>query len=269
MKKVGLLAAIAALLCGFLIYLWMDSVEKRVSSSQPEPPKVETVTVITAAQDIPAYSVITSEQLTAVQYPADFVPENALRSIDGAAGMYTGGMIHAGEIIYSSSVVSFEEMNSPLSYTIPEGMRAMTISGTAVTGVAGRITKGDLVDILAYCNDPVLCTDRTIIEGKGDENNPEAARIYTSSEDHYFIDGLGISINLLEGIEVLAVGNVNEEEGVVYSTLTLALTPEQCIKLNLTEGRAILNVALRPRGDHSEGSGTICTLAEVLSEGGQ
>lgn len=264
MKKIGLLAAIAALLCGFLIYTWMSSVESRVSQPQAQPSVVETVSVVTAASDISPNKEIKAEQLKLVEFPADYAPENAARSIDEVKGLYSKRAIYAGELIYANTVMSFDELNAPLSYSIPDGMRAMTIPVSSVTGVGGYITQGDIIDLLAYYETEIYPTDISDAFGQEDDYVPEASRIYTDSGEHYFKES-DVSFRVLEGVEVLRVDTPYYENDGVYGTLTLLLTQEQYDRLNLVVNRSgiTLTAALRPRDDRSEGTGFIGTLSEV------
>lgn len=274
MKKIGLFAAIAALLCGFLIYTWMDSVEKRVTATEAPAPVVETVPVVTAVESIPPYTAIKTDQLTLTDFPADYVPETAVLSLDEVKGLYSNRTIYAGEILYTNAVTAKEKMEAPLSYRIPEGMRAMTIGVNSATGVAGYVTEGDVLDIYAYYKTEIHSTkEDPVTGGTGDGDSALVEtyiqtndRVLTSSGEHYFPDTAVVSINLLESVEVLAVDTPFYTEEGIYTSLTLALTPEQCVKLNLMEWRegVTLTLALRPRDDRSEGSGLICTLSEVI-----
>lgn len=258
MKKIGLFAAIAALLCGFLIYSWLNSVEKRVEDAQAEQ-KIETVGIITAAVDIPPYTSITQDMLSISSFPAEYVPANAAKSYDEVLGMSADGTIYTGEMILTTAISKPEQTGGPLSYYIPDGMRAMTISVNSVSGVAGYITKGDLIDVMVYYEaEPEK--EENEGEGEGKDNI-----IYTSFGTS-FDASAGINIALLEGVEVLEIDTPFYTKEGVYTSLTLALTTEQCTKLNLMQWRegATLSLALRARDDRSEGSGSISSLSEAL-----
>ena len=232
MKKMYLIAAIAALLCGFFVYRFFSEQQQPSVAAEPEPLAMETV--VMAATDIPALTEITAEMLTYSDYPADYVPEDAVRNMEDILGLQSDGRIKTGEILLGSKLGTPEEISATLSEEIPEGMRALTISTDTISGVAGYICKGDYVDLLMY------------VDGESTVYENEDGESYTVTES-------GSTKVLLEAVKVLAVGELNySTDNGVYSNLTFLLTPEQCEQIVAARNNGSIILTLRRTGDNGQ-----------------
>ena len=234
MKKILLFAAAAALLTGLLLFAWLGNLERQAAAPAAEPGP--TVTVYLTAEAIPACTPITRELVTAAEYPESLVPANAALDPAEIAGKVCAADLVPGQLLLTDMLGELGEEAPGLSYEIPAGMRALTVSVGSTTGAGGYILAGDRIDLL------MTCTPETA-EG-------EAAEART-----------GV---LLENVLVLALGEIGFESG-LYDSLTLALTPEECLTavaaLNGTEA-SVLTAVLRARGDESPAPETWVTLAE-------
>lgn len=228
MKKIYIIAAIAAILSGTLLYLYLN---KKEADSVPEGPVL--VRVLTVSEEIPAFTGLTAEKLAFTELPEEYVPENAVRKVSDALGKVSDGVLYPGEIILSPMIGTEKEKARSMSYAIPEGMRAMTVEVDNAAGVAGYISAGDFIDLLLY-----------VSPKPAEDENSEDVPAYT------YICG--------DDLEVLAAGDVTFEDGTVYTSLTLALTPEQCREVyaaqsmcNYDGSGCGLNALLRRHGDDS------------------
>lgn len=143
--RVKIIAIIAAVVTAALAFYYIRGVEES---------KPEEMTVIEAAQQIPAGTLIQQEMLKTVQiYASDLLP-NAATSADQIVGKYAASEIYPDEQIPLSraSDESASSSAKSFSYKIPEGMRTVTISIDPTTSVAGMLQVGDHVDILATYN---------------------------------------------------------------------------------------------------------------------
>ena len=253
MKKITLLAVLAAILFGILLYGYLDSLEKKVTETEAESVVLpETVPVVVAAADIPPFTDITDEMLTMKEFPVNVVPETAARSFEQVVGLQSGGIVVKDTMLFPSAVGTAEEVGASLSYTIPKGMRAMTVIIDYDTGVGGYLTEGDRVDLLQFMN-----TSGSIREK---EENPDGEETTEKTLD-FLITGNGEKREvtssavciLLENIEILKIGEkgFNPDTDGMYSTVTLALTPEQTLDLMNAQNRddCSFGIALRSRGD--------------------
>jgi Flp pilus assembly protein CpaB len=83
MKKVVLLALIAAICAGALLYVYLGKLE------QQKQVQIVYENVVVAAEDIPAYTSITAEMLTLKQVPEGTAHQLAARAVSDAAGFVT------------------------------------------------------------------------------------------------------------------------------------------------------------------------------------
>lgn len=199
MKKIYIAAAIAAIISGALLYFYLTK-QEAANTAQNE---TSTVRLITVSEEVPAYTPLTAAKLVYTELPEEYVPSGAVMKLSEVLGKVSDGSLYPGEILLSSMIGTEKEKAGSLSYTVPEGMRAMTVEVDNASGVAGYIVPGDHIDLLLYVSEEPA-------ENEGSEDIP--AYTYICGDD----------------IEVLAVGDVTFEEGGVYASLTLALTPDQC-----------------------------------------
>ena len=260
MKKLILFALIAALLCGVFMYIYLNKVESRVAEAEKEH-IIPTEKVLVAARDIPAYTVITEEMLIYKEYPQGYVPEAAARDPEEVINKQADGMIAAGEMVFKTIIGTAEELGSSLSYRVPEGMRAMSISVSVDQGVAGHLTAGDLVDIMQVI----------VIENKDEEDNAEQNEADQENTEDKKDEVSEIAYRtsvLLGGVKLLATGSSNYtgEDGSLYGNVTLALTPEQCAKLFTAEvlPNSSLYLTLRRRDSEEQSWNNILEFDENM-----
>ena len=249
MKKVSLLAVIAAILCGVLLYLYTNGMAKRVESATALAKKnPELATVVVAVQDIPPFTPIQEEMVTLKDFPLSYVDSMAATDLNQVIGLQSNGTIYTGEMIFANAVTSAEESDSSLSYRIPDGMRAMTINVSISQGVGGYLTVGDYVDVIEC-----FTTDQaeTIFTDKGKQVNIAPATVADIAA---------------EGVEILALGSngYTGEDGDIYGTVTLQLSPEQCFAITAASGMgASFTLTLRQRGANSHEYDGTATYTEL------
>ena len=231
MKKIYLISALAAVLCGFLVFKYVGSVNTELDRLK-EAQKPETMTVVTAAEDIPPFTEITEEMLVLTQFPKAYAHEFAAQSKADVLGRLSNGTIVKGEVILTNNIGSLSEITSNLSGDVPDGKRAMTISVSIDSGVGGYITKGDFVDVIAYISSD---TDAFIQTGDGRMKVPAS-----------------VTKVIVQNAEVLRTGDrLYSEEEALYTSLTLALSPLECEKVFAASQTGSLYAVLRQTNDSS------------------
>ena len=126
--------------CAFLVYRVVGA---RVASSKP----VLTTKVVAAATDIKLGTVLSATDLTTVEIQGT-VPKGALVDPKAVIGRGVIADIYQGEPILESRLAS-SGSGGGMAATIPTGMRALAVRVDQVVGVAGFVTPGMRVDILA------------------------------------------------------------------------------------------------------------------------
>jgi pilus assembly protein CpaB len=184
--------------------------------------------VVTAFQDIPANTTITSAMLQLKPYPTEARNNFEILDVKDAVGKISPLEIKKGEVLLSNRLVKPGESSDRLSYVVPEGFRAMSIPVTEVTGVANMIKKDDRVDVI------------TVVPAEGDINYPYAAMV-------------------LQDIQVLAVDSnfttadpATLEKASVPTTVTLAVDSQSALRLKVALQETNVSLTLRPATDRNQ-----------------
>lgn len=221
MKKIIVLAICFALLTGLLTYAYLQELKR--------PEEVSYEEAVVAVADIPPYTAITAEMVAVKKLPEGAAHPKAARAVSEVEGLVTESMILSDEQILPEKLKVKGKSESGLSYVIPEGYRAYTISVDETTGVAWFLRRGDIVDVFADLADA-----------------PFAEK--TESNGH-------VSILLVEGCELAAVGTATEavqEDERFYASVTLLVTPEDAQRLTYAISEGKIHLALRGVNDRSE-----------------
>ena len=197
---------------------------------------VPTADVYVARQPLPIGTVLEQRMLDRQPWPEHLVLPEFIKAGEGAPkidGMVTRTPFQVREPIIMSKLANPEDP-SFLAASLPKGMRAVTISSDAVSGVAGFIFPGDRVDILINH------------EIAGKEEIGARRRAQTEK----------ITEVLLSDIRVLAVNqkatSAGAEGPIVPSSFTLAVSQSDAQKLRLAEKTANLSMTLRSLHDREE-----------------
>lgn len=243
MKKTYILALISALLCGVLIYVFLGKAGK--SLTEDEIPKVK---IVVATCEIAPYTEISDDMLEVKLIPRGGEHEDAAKKIDEVVGLISSSTIVEGEQIILSKLSSpGGDVGNSLSYDIPEGMRAMTVAVSAVSGIDQHLVTGDRVDVLLNI---------TTENADADLWSTGAARDVALSPS---VTGI-----LLEDIEIAALGSAKAQSGDSYTTATLLVTPEQSLVLFSAELKGSICLSLRGHGDSEPGNTDILKVSEIL-----
>ena len=145
-----LAALLLGLISAILIGLYLSSLDGGESTAAP----VTTRTVVVAAVEIDPLTTISAEMLVVKAIPLDLVLTGAFTTTTDAIGQTTQVSIVPGEQVLQSKLTSpgsaldFFGDDTPLSLIIPEGMRAFTVSTSAVGAAGGLVRPGDHVDLI-------------------------------------------------------------------------------------------------------------------------
>ena len=143
MKSKALIPLVLGLLVGLVaVKFGIDAIKK----AQAKPGDM--VTTVVARQDIVASDAITAEMVEVVQTPrTPLVPAGSFQSLDQLVGRVASKSIPQGSVIGPQSVAP-EGTLPGIRERIKEGYRAVSVKIDEVTGVAGQINPGDLVDVI-------------------------------------------------------------------------------------------------------------------------
>ena len=248
MKKIVVFALIAALCAGVLLYYYLGNLE------QQKQVKVEYEQVVVAATSIPAYTPITNEMVKYTQIPLGFAHPLAAHSIEEVIGYVTESALIEGEQILPAKLKQLGQTDSGLSYIVPEGMRAVTVSVDEVSGVAGFIQRGDYVDVITYTSTSYD------ISAEEAQQDAAAAGEQTEATGASGKPSQGTTLIAAQNVCVAAVGTslsnsgaTTEEAGAVgYTSVTLFLTPEDVMRVVQGARSGSIVLVMRASGDHND-----------------
>jgi pilus assembly protein CpaB len=206
-----LVAFVVASACTFLVYRILGHI---LVASKP----VATTRVVAAATDIKLGTVLTQSDLSTVEI-AGTVPKGAILKPDQVINRGVIANIYQGEPILESRLAAAGS-GGGLAATIPDGMRACAVKVDDVVGVAGFVTPGMRVDVLASGNPP------------GEAQNQGV-----------------VTKTILQNIQVLSAGTdiQKDAEGKPQQVqvVNLLVTPDQAQTLSLASNQLRIQLVLR------------------------
>ncbi|MGP6157050.1 MAG: Flp pilus assembly protein CpaB [Vulcanimicrobiaceae bacterium] len=139
-----IVAVLLAVGTGILTLRYLSSINQQ---AQTQTQAVESKPIVIANRDIPMRAKITPEMLTRVNRPVNEVEPGALADPKQAVGDIALSNIPANSTVTDTKVGHPAELG--LTARLRPGMRAVTIPVDRVKAVAGLISPGDKVDVMA------------------------------------------------------------------------------------------------------------------------
>ncbi len=273
-RGILVLALVLGLLSAVLVFVYLG---QSGGDEESVAPSGETKSVVVASQDISAGTRITEDMIRVKNVSSDAIVPQALTTTDLVVGSVARFPITTDEQILGSRLASGgiavpEGSKVPITYIVPEGMRAVAVNTTQVINAGGLVLPGDRVDVIL------------VAEVKTDAPPP--------------LDSSHISQTILQNLEVLAIEQTVEEivpettgdgteDGQVSDrvaldkpdaqpdalTVTLAVTSEQAEVLAMADVIAAasenddtdIRFALRRFGDSSQVTVKAMTDFEMVS----
>ena len=216
MKRIYLIALLFAVLTGFAVYNYAGYLRDCA--------RTEMASAVFAIKRIPENTLIAEDMIVLKKLPKESLNPLSTSNLALVIGKITNAAIEADEQILTSRLNEIGADKGGLAYKVPKGKRAMTMEVDEITGVAGYIKKTNHVDVIAS-----LMMDQTKKDGT--------------------IEKVAKTVFLLQNTEVLAVSTANSDsdaDAVGYTNITLAVTPEEAVKLFYAQTNGKLTAVLRP-----------------------
>lgn len=226
-----IIALAAGVLAGIVAqgYLFTQR-QQLISMAQP-------TAVVVATREIMRGEAITEDALMVLEIPSAYVQPDTTSTVSEVVGRRAIVRILEAEQITRSKVVA--EAGTRLSTTLPVGLRAVTLAVTdqaAVNVVAGLLEPGDYVDVVG-----VFKLGESTMDAK--------------SEAHVILQAqLVVAIDQFTGqqrVPILENGQVLDE-GLIPTSVTLAISPEDAQRLILAQSIGDLYLMLRSERDSDE-----------------
>lgn len=203
-------------------------------------PSLRMTTIVVAAEPLKVGERLDASKVKVIQWPSNSRPEGMFSDVVEVANRAVINNMAENEPILAANLASTES-GAGLSATIPEGMRAVSVSVNDVVGVAGFVTPGTMVDVLVTGNSV----------GNGASGS--------------------VTRTILENIKVLAAGQKMEQdrEGKPENVpvITLLVTPEDAGKLTMAATEGKIQLALRNTVDTKSTSPSPVLQSNLFSGG--
>ncbi|HWR58433.1 MAG TPA: Flp pilus assembly protein CpaB [Thermodesulfovibrionales bacterium] len=221
---IGIVAVAVAAFAAIALLNYLKGQEAKLKET------VATERIVVAAGDVPAGATIQNEQVKMVNWPRASLPQGGFSSPEQVTGRMALDRYTPGDPIIEAKLVPRGGQPGLLTYRIPKGHRAMTVGVDQVSGVAGFITPGNMVDVVL-----------TIAS---------------------------ISKIVLQDVPILATGQIIEQQKdgkpVVVPTVTMDVTPEDAEKLAVASTQGRLQLVLRRAGDTAVAKTGGATVTKVM-----
>jgi pilus assembly protein CpaB len=195
----------------FATYNYVQNAPARTVSIPTRP-------VLVAATDLNIGAELTRDDIRTIEWPANAVPQGALSDPKDVIGRGLVLPMIQNEPILPMKLAS-KEAGAGLPPAIPQGLRAVSVRVNEVIGVAGYVTPGTRVDVVATVN---------------------------PTQNHQDIT----SKVILTDVQVLAAGTKLEQTGegqkpTPVSVVTLLVNPDESERLTLAATEGKIQLALR------------------------
>lgn len=233
-----ILAGIISILLGALVFF---------SLNKPETPQAEpiaTVTVVAAAQDIAPKTFIKESMLTTIEVPSHLVPEGAVTDMKEIIDKPAKVAIMRNDIVTTRKVFMDISM-AGFTGNIPPDCRAVTIGINDITGMAGFAKPGDFVDVMLISKSDTHVSGRIVLQNVQllaiNQNGDVPANTDSDASNGDAVKMSGQSSSSSSG-SASSQGKASDK----LATATLALTPEDALKLVTDAQDGTLYLVLRP-----------------------
>ncbi|MFH1061055.1 MAG: Flp pilus assembly protein CpaB [Pseudomonadota bacterium] len=255
--KKGLIIPLALGVIALLLTFQYISQREKALGLMAEP-----VPVLMAKQDLPRMTRLDETVVEVTQVPRQYLQPGALTAVKEALNQVTAAPILKGEQVLGTKLVAYG-VETGLAVKVPKGLRAVTLSVTDVSGLAGLIKPGNYVDVLGTFefgdmkrSDQKTFTvfQNVLVLAVGQQMGPEseAAKALTMAEQ-----------NKREGLGGVPAGMSGLGRPDAVRTVTLALDPQQTEGLVLAQNAGQLSLVLRSLFEGRESA----PLAPVSLEG--
>jgi pilus assembly protein CpaB len=202
-----------AVIVGFMLSSFVYRVFKQATA--PRPPDT-TDHIVVAASNLQLGTRLDGGNLKLISWPSGKPMAGMLTRLEEAENRALITPVAENEPILEAKLASTRS-GAGLPATIPEGMRALSVSVNEVVGVAGFVIPGTMVDVLVTGNLP------------GGSTN--------------------VTRTILENVRVLAAGQKIEQDRdgkpQTVPVITLLVSPDDAAKLTMAANQGKLQLALR------------------------
>ncbi|WP_294160616.1 Flp pilus assembly protein CpaB [uncultured Selenomonas sp.] len=267
-RQMLMLSALAALLCGALVLFLLPGGDEE-QQAQEEAAAPARVKVVVAKQDIQPRTLVKETMLEVVEMPPDILPEGAVTDMVAVIDRPASVPIQKGDILTDKKVLVDPRM-AGFTGLIPENCRAMSVPITDVTGIAGFARPGDYVDVMVVSKGQNRIEGEIVLQNvlllginKTGGDGTQAAQSASGDKDKEKKDDKDSKDKDKEQSNPSEVKASSD----AMATATLAVTPDDALKLAVASQKGTVYLVLRPF--HPKDVFTVNTDYFMLTDKGQ
>ncbi|MQA00172.1 MAG: Flp pilus assembly protein CpaB [Dehalococcoidia bacterium] len=138
----------AASTIGTAAWLRQQDQQRAEDAAANEQQQESMVALLVGRDELAAGTTLSAPMLATVEVPQSTVPVGALTELDDAVGRVLRYPLGPGEQLLASKLVGDGSTGSGLAFSIPPGMRGVSVAFSEVMGAGGLVVPGDHVDVL-------------------------------------------------------------------------------------------------------------------------
>jgi len=215
------------LACAIALGLVAALVAQRSMHTKAAANTQQSVQIAVAKADIPPGTALTADDIVTAAIPGKIAPAQNFTNPNDLVGRVTASPMLPGQP-FQTTLLAAQGMPAGLAALVPTGMRAVTVDVTESGAMAGLLTPGSRVDVVA---------------SNVDREHPEKT----------------ISRTFVQNVAVVAVGQKlgtpkadGDKDIPVYRTVTLLATLHDAETLDLAQTLTRIRLVLRATGDQTE-----------------
>ncbi|NIM95919.1 MAG: Flp pilus assembly protein CpaB [Anaerolineales bacterium] len=174
-RRRGIILVLAGIVFAIIGIFVITSLIQRATTPLPQPtplpPRTEPVVVTT--HDIPLRALLDAEDLVVVDVLVELVPQNAIASIEDAVGRITKIPLVTGEMVMEHHLANPTNINKDMAFIIEDDQVLMAFPATDLMSQINILQPGDIVDILASVEQPILVSQAGNVELTGETQETE------------------------------------------------------------------------------------------------
>ncbi len=220
----GIALVVALISTGIFYGLFVSKLKSNAGSGK---------TLVVAAKNLEAGTVLAAADLTTIPWPAQELPGGTFERIDQVTGQTVFDAMHSTEPVLASRLVSADGSGSGAG--IPTGMRAVSVHVSDSSGVLALLRVGHKVDVQVLVNRSTAAVN---------------SQVRTALED----------------LQVLAVSPAAQQnsQGFNLPVVTLLAKPEEADVLALADAGGRVRLTLRNPLDNDTRNPSSLTLTNVM-----
>lgn len=254
-----LLAVVMGLVTAAASYTWLASrADDRAAETHPGVTGAMTAVVV-VRDEVTAGTRLQDGALEVRQLPKRDVLPGAITALDQARGRVTRYPLVAGQQVISASLVAGSAgTDKGLAFSVPEGMRAVSVPMSEVSGAGGLIVPGDRVDVLVATSYERLFAPGSVVN----ENERKVPTVVTLLQDVLVLAvAQQFTPTVDDGRDPRTLRTEDSEPQPAARSVTLAVSPANAQVLFMAAGEGKVGLAVRGFGD---GAGSVLTPVASL-----